>query len=193
MKLFVLPKLGIIKSLLQSLNEILQNIKISTIIYSVCVCVLTGLRGWTVWPNYEVVFQASVSDCSIPRLCWLLLCILPIPSRLTNTLHIHHTGSSAHLGVPCLRPRISDFHTRSLAHLGVACLCPSIPITHPYFLSLLFAVLLHAHLPTAHTPPFIFPWVFQGGPKFFCRLLAPPHLPPLPSSFIPCLHCTYLK
>ena len=35
----------------------------------VCVCVLTYLWRQTVWPNYEVVgLQASVSDCSNPRL-----------------------------------------------------------------------------------------------------------------------------
>ena len=37
-----------------------------------CVCVLYGIWKRLVWPNYEVVvFQASVSDCSIPRL-WSL-------------------------------------------------------------------------------------------------------------------------
>ena len=139
-------------------------------------------------------FQASVSDCFNPRLCRLLLCILPSPSRFPNPRHSHHTGSSAHLGVPCLCPIISDCHTRSFAHLVVAHIHPSIPITHPDFLSLLVAVLLHAHLPTATPPPSSFPWVFQGGPKlFFCRLLAPPHLPPPPPYFIPCLPCTYLK
>ena len=34
-----LPKLGIMQALLQTFNEIFQNKKISTIIYSVCVCV----------------------------------------------------------------------------------------------------------------------------------------------------------
>ena len=88
--------------------------------YKVCVCVLTGLQGRTVGPNYEVVeFQASVSDCSKSRLYSLLLYMFPIPSSFPNTCHSHHTGSSAHLGVPCLRPSISDFHTRSFAHLGV--------------------------------------------------------------------------
>ena len=137
--------------------------------------------------------QASVIDCYNPRLCHLLLFIIPSPYIFTNTGHIHHTGSSAHLGVPCLRPSISYCHTRSFTHLGVARLRPSIPITHPYFLSLTITVLLHAHLPTAPPPPFISPRVFQGGPKlFFCRLLAPPHLPLPPPSFIPCLPCTYL-
>ena len=104
-------------------------------------------------------FQALVSDCSNPRLCSILLCIFP------NPCHSHHTGSSAHLGVPCIRPNISDCHMRSFAHLGVDRLCPRIPITHPYFLSLPVAVLLHAHLSTAPPPPFSFPRVFQGGPK----------------------------
>ena len=138
-------------------------------------------------------FHASVSDCSNPRLCRLLLCIIPSPPRFPNPLS-HHTGSSAHLGFPCLRPIISDCHTRSFAHLGVSRLRPSIPITHPDFLSLPVAVLLHAHLPTTPPPPFSFPRVFQGGPKLsFRRLLVPPYLPPLPPSFIPYLPCTYLK
>ena len=39
----------------------------------VCVCVLTGVWNQAVWKNYEVVgFQASVSDCLIPRLCRFL-------------------------------------------------------------------------------------------------------------------------
>ena len=44
----------------------------STIVECSCLymCVLTGLRDQAIWPNYKVVmFQASVSDCSIPRLC----------------------------------------------------------------------------------------------------------------------------
>ena len=110
-------------------------------------------------------FQASISDCSNPRLCCLLLCIIPSPSRFPNPRHSHHTGSYTHLGVPCLRTSISDCHTRSFAHLGVACLRPSILITHPDLLYLPVAVLLHAHLPTFPPPPFSFTWVFQGGTK----------------------------
>ena len=139
-------------------------------------------------------FQASFSYCSNLRLCRLFLFILPSPSIFLNPLHRHHTGSSARLGVPCLRPSISDCHTRSFSHLGVTRLRPSIPITHPYFFSLPVAVLLYAHIPTSPPPPFSFPRDFQGGPKlFFRRLLAPPNLPNLPPSFIPCLPCTYLK
>ena len=140
------------------------------------------------------MFQASVSDCLNPRLCRLLLCLLPSPSSFPNPRNSHHTGSYSHLGVPCLRPSISDCHTSSFAHLGVARLRPSILIAHPDFLSLPVAVLLHAHIPTAPLPPFRSAQVFQGGPKlFFRRLLAPPHLPPPPPFFIPCTPCTYLK
>ena len=139
-------------------------------------------------------FQASVSDCLNPRLCRLLLFILPGLSIFPNPRHSHNTGSSAHLGVPCLCPIISDCHTRSFTHLVVAHIHPSIPITHPDFLSLPVAVLLHVHLPTAPSPPFSFPRVFQGEPKLFLRrLLAPPHLTSLTPSFIPYLPCTYLK
>ena len=112
-------------------------------------------------------FQASVSDCSNPRLCRLLLCILPSPSRFPNPRHIHHTGSSTHLCVPCLRSSISDCHTRAFIHMGVSRILTSIPISHPDFLSLPVAVLLHANLPTAPPPPFSFPQICQGGPKFF--------------------------
>ena len=139
-------------------------------------------------------FQASVSDCSKPRLYRLFLCILPIPSSFLNHCHIHHTGSSNHLGVPCLRTRISDCHTRSFTHLGVARLCPRIPITHPDFLSLLVAVLLHAHPPTNPPPPFSFLQVCHGRPKLFSRrLLAPPRLSPPPPYLVPYLPCTHLK
>ena len=139
-------------------------------------------------------FWASVSDRWNPRLCRLLLCILPSSSIFNNPFHSHHIGSSAHLSVPFLRPFISYCHTRSFDHLGVAHILSIIPIAHPDFLSLLVAVLLHAHLPTAPHPPFSFPWVLHGGPKlFFRRLLAPPHLPPPLPSFIPCLPCIYLK
>ena len=75
------------------------------------------------------LFQASVSECSKPRLCRLLLCILPSPYRFLNTCHSHHTGSSSHLGIPCLPPSISECHKRSSAHLGVACLRPRLPLT----------------------------------------------------------------
>ena len=121
------------------------------------------------------MFQDSISDCSNHRICHLLLCIFPILSRFPNPRHCHHIGSSADLGVPCLRLSISDCHMRSFSHLGVTYLSPSIPITHPDFLSLPVAVLLYDHLPTTPPPPsFRFPRVFQGGPKlFFCRLLAP--------------------
>ena len=139
-------------------------------------------------------FQASVRDCSNPRLCRLLLCIFPSPSRFPNPRHRQHKGSSAHLGIPCLRPSIYDCHTRSFAHLGVARLRPNIPITHPYFLSLTVAVLLHDHIPTSPPPPFSFMQFCQGHPKFlFRRLLAPPRLPLPPPSFVPCIPCTQLK
>ena len=138
-------------------------------------------------------FQASVNDCLNTRLCHFFLCILPILSIFPYPRHSHHTNSSAHLGFPCLRPRISDCCTRSFAHLGVARLHPSIPITHPYFLFLLAAVILHAYLPTDPPPPFSFPRFLQGVPKlFFCRLLAPPHPPPPPPSFMLYLPCIYL-
>ena len=159
-----------------------------------CVCLLTGIWGQTVLPNYEMVeFQDSVSECSNPRLCCLMLCIFPSP--FPNPRHIYHTGSSAHMGVPYLCPSIYDFHTRSFSHLGVSRLRLSIPTTHPGFLSLPVTVLLHAHLATAPPPPpFIFPQVIQGGPKLFFRcLLLPPRISPLSPSFIPCLPCTHLK
>ena len=77
----------------------------------VCVCVITGLLGLTVWPNYEVLFQASVSDCSNPRLYSLFSCVLPSPSRFSNPHHSHHTCSSLRLCIPCLRPSIYYCHT----------------------------------------------------------------------------------
>ena len=139
-------------------------------------------------------FQASASDCSNPRLCFLLLFIIPIPSRFPNPCHSHHTGSSAHLGVPCLRPSICDCRTWSFAHLCATRIRPSIPIAHSNFLYLPVAFLLHAHIITAPTPPYSFPRVCQGGPKFNFRcLLAPTRLPPPPPDFVPYLPCTHLK
>ena len=77
-----------------------------------------------------VGLQASFSDCSIPRLCRLLLCTLPCPSCCYNPCHSYHTTSSAHLVVPRLRPSISVCQTRSFAHMGISRLCPIIPTTH---------------------------------------------------------------
>ena len=130
-------------------------------------------------------FQASVSDCSNPRICRSLLCILPSPSRFPNPHHIHQTSSSAYLGVPCLCPIIYDFHTLSFAHLGVATLCLSIPFTHKDFLSLPVVFLLQAHILTSSPPPFSFLRVFQGGQKFFSSPLGAT----TPSSSAPLL-CT---
>ena len=96
-----------------------------------CVCFITGLRNRAVWPNNEVIFQASFSDCSIPILCRLLLCTLPWPSCYSNLCHIYHTSSSNHLVLSHPRPSISVWHTRSLAHLGVSRLRLNIPTTHP--------------------------------------------------------------
>ena len=97
-----------------------------------CVCVLTGLRNLSVWPNYDVVeFQASVSYCSIPRLCRLLLCTLPCPSWYSNPRHSYHTSSSTHLVVPRLRPSVSFFHRRPFSHLVVSRLRSIMPTTHP--------------------------------------------------------------
>ena len=138
--------------------------------------------------------QASVSNFSDPRLYHLLLHILPSPSRFPNPHHIHYTGSSAHLGVPCILPGISKFHTRSFSHLGIARLRTSILITHPDFLSLLVAVLLHAHIPTDPHPTLSLPRVYEGRPKLFLfSLLEPPRLSPLLPSLVPCLPCTHLK
>ena len=77
------------------------------------------------------MFQSSVSDFSIPRLCFLLLFILPCPSYYSNPLHRYYTSSSAHTGVPRLQPRISVYHTRAFAHLVVSRLRPRMPTTHP--------------------------------------------------------------
>ena len=49
-------------------------------------------------------FQASVSDCSNPRLCRLFLSILPIPSIFSNPCHRQHTGSSTHPSSPVSVP-----------------------------------------------------------------------------------------
>ena len=138
--------------------------------------------------------QASASDCLNPRLYCLLLCIFPIPSRFPNTRHSHHTGSSAHLGFPCLRPSISDCHTRSFSHLGVARLRPIIMITHPDFLSHPVEFLLHSHIPTAHPPPLGSRESSRVARScFFRRLLAPPCLPPPFPSFVHRLPFTHLK
>ena len=96
-----------------------------------CVCVLTGLQDEQYDQIMRWFFQASVSDCSILRLCRLLLCTLPCPSCYYNLHYSYHTSSSTHLGVPCLRPSISACHTRSFVHLGVSCLHLSIPTSQP--------------------------------------------------------------
>ena len=95
-------------------------------------CVLTGLRNRSVWPNYEVVeFQAYVSDFSIHRLYRLLLITQPCPSYYSNIHHKYHTNSYAYLGISHLRSRISIYHTRSFSHLGVSSFFPSMPNSQP--------------------------------------------------------------
>ena len=78
-----------------------------------------------------VGFQASFSDCSIPRLCRLLLCNLSRPSCYSSPQRRYHMSSSAHLGVPRLQPSIFACHTRSFANLGVYRLCPSMSNYQP--------------------------------------------------------------
>ena len=92
-----------------------------------CVCVLTGIWDDQCDQRMRLFFQASVSDCSILRLCRLLLCTLPCPSCYYNLHHSYHTNSSAHLGVPSLQPRICVCYMRSFSHLGVSRICPSMP------------------------------------------------------------------
>ena len=76
-------------------------------------------------------FQASVSDCSNPRLCSLFLCIFPLPYCYSNPRRSYHTSSSSHMGVPCLQNIISICHTRLFVYLGFSRLCPSMPTTQP--------------------------------------------------------------
>ena len=93
---------------------------------------LTGLRNWAVWPNYEVVeFQDSVSDFSIHRLCSLFSYTLPCPSYYSNFRHRYHTSSYSHLGISHIRSRVSIYHTRSISHLGVSSFFPRMPNSQP--------------------------------------------------------------
>ena len=104
-----------------------------------------------------VEFQASFSALSKPILRRLLLCIFPSHSSFHHPRHSHHTGLSDHMGVPCLRPIISNYHTMSFSLMGISCFHPSIPATHPDFLPIPVVVLLYAHVPTNPPPPFSFP------------------------------------
>ena len=121
-------KLGIIQVASQTLHAKSQNARIGS---QFIVCVNRYLDK-SIWLNYEVVeFQASVRDFSSLRLCRLLLYNSTPPPRYTSTYRSYHTSSSAHLGVPRLRPIISSYHTRSFVHLGLSCIRPSIMNYHP--------------------------------------------------------------
>ena len=78
-----------------------------------CVCVLFGLRNRAVWGNYEVVvFQASVSDCSISRLCCFMIntfIIDPRPTCLSRFLDYFVS--------PLLPPPISSVRHLRTSHL----------------------------------------------------------------------------
>ena len=56
--------------------------------------------------------------------------ILPHFPCYSSSRHIYHTSSSAHLGVPRLRPSSSAYHTRSFSRLGVFRIRPIIPNSH---------------------------------------------------------------
>ena len=95
-------------------------------------CVLTGLRTdqydlimmwWSSKPQSRI---AQVLDSAA-------YCYVSIPHRscYTTPLRSYHTSSSAHLGIPRLRPIISSYHTRSFVHLGLSCIRPSIMNYHP--------------------------------------------------------------
>ena len=141
-----------------------------------------------------VGLQASFSDCSIPRLCRLLLCILIFPYFCSNPCQRYHTSSSAHLGVPCLRPSIYVYHKRSFSNMVVSCHCYSMPTTHPIlplpysscsYCMPISPLILLLHLASCEAT--------RVSRIFFCRLLAPPRLHPAPPSFVPSLPCTHLK
>ena len=70
------------------------------------------------------------------------------PPLLLYPPHSYHTSSSAHLGVPCLRTRISAYHTKSFARLGVSRLRPIIMISKPAILitSVSYCVTFSPHL-----------------------------------------------
>ena len=98
----------------------------------VYVCVLTGLRTdkydrlmrwWSYNPQSGI---AQVLD-------YVAYCDVILPRRpcYTSPHCSYQKISSAHLGVPYLRPNISAYHTRLFYHLGVSRLCPSIPTHHP--------------------------------------------------------------
>ena len=112
-------------------------------------------------------YQDSVSDCSNPRHCILLLCIHSRPSIFPNPSHINCTDSSSHMSVPCLCTIISNFNTRSFIHLGVAHLCPRIPITHPDFFSLPFCGRTTCRYPHCSFSPFNIPASMPGWPEVF--------------------------
>ena len=100
-------------------------------------CVLCRLPVYEVCPNYEVVeFQLWTVTPPEPRLCRLLLHIYTFPASpsiptawcpsggVIPLLPQHSlyrrpsclfTGSSAHLGVNCLRPSISIFYASPLS------------------------------------------------------------------------------
>ena len=97
-----------------------------------CLCVLTGIRTnqydqlmrWWSSNTQSGIAQVLDSDayCDV---------ILPLRPFYISPHCSYHTSSSAHLGVPCIHPSISDYHTRLFSHLDVSCLLTRIPTPHP--------------------------------------------------------------
>ena len=113
----------------------------------VCVCVLTGFRDDQCDRIMRWFFRASVSDCSILRLCRLLLCTLPCPSCYSNLHHSYHTSSSASWASS---PSATQGHSLTLASLVSVPAC-GLP-NPPSFLRFLLCDIL----PTA-PPPSLMP------------------------------------
>ena len=97
--------------------------------FVVCVCLLSGLWNRAVWPNYEVVvFQASVSDCSITRLCRVMIntfILAPRPTCLSRFLDyfVSHflpppISSVRHLRTSHLHPLPTSFPGRERRPTG---------------------------------------------------------------------------
>ena len=118
---------------------------------------------------------------------------LALPAVLISaiaTTQVHPPTWASPVSAPA-SPSATRGHSPIWASLFFA---PACQLPTPSSLSLPVPVLLHAHLPTDPPPSFSIPRVFQVSPNFFFyRLLAPPRLPHLPLSFVPCLPCTNLK
>ena len=131
-----------------------------SIIPWVYISVCNGSLGCVIWPNYEVMGLQPWSGITIV-LYYVSYCYVPIPRLLqySSSRLNHHTGSSSYLVLSSLCPIISILCTGSSAHLGVAHIHPRISNSPIFYPQCYPCTLLRVPIKPSNT--FSFPVIFH--------------------------------